>query len=285
MFRPERISLQEVGRPAPDRFQLTSELAFVRPSDGTTYEVDHPFATDLASVPRTLTWLIPRYGIYTKAAVLHDAMCQHNIKVVDRFEADEIFREGMRVLDVPKIRIWLMWAAVTWATASLKLLIKVRDLELPALSRLRLSVVPTPATLISAVLLGNGVFLARRWGWLDPLVRRPVPGAVAGWYVLAAVITAWVLATVAVVVRTRRVSEKLAGCWAITVPALPLLAGGVVVGGLLAVYLPIERAFLGEARQVRRADPDLRQERLAYGVDDLTLPPASEPREAAAGEP
>src|SRR5471032_1888603 len=27
---------------------------------------EHPFSTDLASVPRSLTWLFPRYGKYTK---------------------------------------------------------------------------------------------------------------------------------------------------------------------------------------------------------------------------
>jgi hypothetical protein len=31
--------------------------------------------TDFASVPRVFVWFIPRYGRYTKAAILHDYLC------------------------------------------------------------------------------------------------------------------------------------------------------------------------------------------------------------------
>lgn len=66
--------------------------------------------SDFASVPRFLVWLIPRYGRYTKSAVLHDHLCRsHEVK---RVEADRIFRESMADLDVAFLRRWLMLAGV-----------------------------------------------------------------------------------------------------------------------------------------------------------------------------
>jgi hypothetical protein len=32
--------------------------------------------TDFASVPSPFVWFIPRYGRYTKAAILHDGLCR-----------------------------------------------------------------------------------------------------------------------------------------------------------------------------------------------------------------
>ncbi len=66
--------------------------------------------TDFASVPRPLVWLLPRYGAYTKSAILHDYLCQY--KPVNRADADGIFRRSMRELKVPFVRRWIMWAAV-----------------------------------------------------------------------------------------------------------------------------------------------------------------------------
>lgn len=53
-----------------------------------------PFTTDLASAPRILTWLLPGYGKYTKAAVLHDYLCQ-------RFGADPADRARDALLIYP----------------------------------------------------------------------------------------------------------------------------------------------------------------------------------------
>jgi hypothetical protein len=90
---------------------------------------DKPFTTDLASVPRSLTWLFPRYGKYTKAAILHDFLCQNFQKPArtaavaqsllplrDRSDADEVFLVLMGELKVPWLRRSLMWTAVSWAT-------------------------------------------------------------------------------------------------------------------------------------------------------------------------
>jgi hypothetical protein len=59
-------------------------------------------------------WFIPRYGRYTKAAILHDYLCSKAVPAhtISRIEADGIFRQAMRELGVPFLRRWIMWAAV-----------------------------------------------------------------------------------------------------------------------------------------------------------------------------
>lgn len=77
------------------------------------------FSTDLASVPRVFTWLVPRSGPFLPAAVLHDAMIGEQDYFgppVDRTQVDLIFREAMIELGTGKVRAWLMWSAVTCAT-------------------------------------------------------------------------------------------------------------------------------------------------------------------------
>jgi Protein of unknown function (DUF1353) len=73
--------------------------------------------TDFASVPRAFVWLLPRYGRYTKAAILHDHLWRVEVPAgrIKRIDADGIFRQAMRTLGVPFLRRWIMWAAVRWA--------------------------------------------------------------------------------------------------------------------------------------------------------------------------
>ncbi|WP_370323858.1 DUF1353 domain-containing protein [Euzebya sp.] len=79
-----------------------------------TFEVPAGFVTDFASVPRVFTWLLPRYGTYTRAAILHDWFCDTG--VVSRADADGLFRRMMRELGVSVVRRWMMWAAVRAAS-------------------------------------------------------------------------------------------------------------------------------------------------------------------------
>src|SRR4051812_30613155 len=74
------------------------------------------FRTDFATVPRVVTWLIPRFGVYTLAAILHDWLCTEGIAsgAVTSRDADGIFRRVMRESGVPVLRRWLMWAGVRW---------------------------------------------------------------------------------------------------------------------------------------------------------------------------
>ena len=74
------------------------------------------FRTDFASVPRVVTWLVPRFGAYTLAAILHDWLVTEGLRtgVVTSRQADGIFRRVMRESGVPVLRRWLMWAGVRW---------------------------------------------------------------------------------------------------------------------------------------------------------------------------
>ncbi len=69
-----------------------------------------PLMTDFASVPRPFVWLFPRYGVYTRSAILHDHLCSEDALL--RAEADRIFRVSMRELEVALARRWVMWAGV-----------------------------------------------------------------------------------------------------------------------------------------------------------------------------
>jgi hypothetical protein len=73
--------------------------------------------TDFASVPRVFVWFLPRYGRYTKAAILHDYLWRTEAAdgQISWIDADAVFRRAMRELQVPFLRRWMMWAAVRWA--------------------------------------------------------------------------------------------------------------------------------------------------------------------------
>jgi hypothetical protein len=73
--------------------------------------------TDFASVPRLFVWFLPRYGRYTKAAILHDHLWRERAakQKMDYVDADGTFRRAMRELGVPFLKRWILWGAVRWA--------------------------------------------------------------------------------------------------------------------------------------------------------------------------
>jgi len=79
------------------------------------FRVERAFRTDFASVPRMFVWFLPRYGRYTRAAILHDSLWdQAKLGAIAWRDADALFRRVMRELGVPLLRRWIMWAAVRW---------------------------------------------------------------------------------------------------------------------------------------------------------------------------
>ena len=77
------------------------------------------YLTDGASVPQIFWSLIPQWGIYGQAAVVHDFLCEYLTVVVDglpvritRSEADDILLEAMHVLEVPEFTAHAIEAAV-----------------------------------------------------------------------------------------------------------------------------------------------------------------------------
>ncbi len=60
-------------------------------------------------------WLVPRYGRFTEAAVLHDYLCRLAKEgSFSRCDADGIFRRTLKELGVGYVRRRIMWAAVRW---------------------------------------------------------------------------------------------------------------------------------------------------------------------------
>ena len=75
-------------------------------------KIDVPigFMTDFASVPQPFWIILPRWGKYGNAAVIHDYL--YKVQTRSRRKADGIFREGMGVLAVPGWQIFCMYWAV-----------------------------------------------------------------------------------------------------------------------------------------------------------------------------
>jgi hypothetical protein len=142
-----------------------------------TFVVPAGFRTDFASVPRVVVWLIPRFGRYTPAAVLHDWLVTTGLDTgaVSSRDADGIFRRVLREQDVPPVRRWLMWCGVRWgATLSPRRRPGWwRDaLRVLALSLAAAPLVVPPAVVITAAL---GVYAV-----VESVVTALVPGAVRG---------------------------------------------------------------------------------------------------------
>jgi hypothetical protein len=77
---------------------------------GNTIDVPIGFMTDFASVPRLLWAILPRWGKYGNAAVIHDYCYWDQSR--SRKESDLIFREAMQVLEVLACTRSLMYWAV-----------------------------------------------------------------------------------------------------------------------------------------------------------------------------
>ncbi|GAA5059172.1 hypothetical protein GCM10023318_39400 [Nocardia callitridis] len=75
-----------------------------------SFEIPAGFRTDFASVPRPFVWLVPTYGVYTKAAILHDYL--RSSKVVSEADGDGLFRRCLRECGVSMPQRWMMWTAV-----------------------------------------------------------------------------------------------------------------------------------------------------------------------------
>lgn len=68
------------------------------------------FTTDFASIPRVFWWILPRWGKYGNAAVLHDWLYWTQER--KRAEADRIMLEAMGVLEVPNWQKWPIYLGV-----------------------------------------------------------------------------------------------------------------------------------------------------------------------------
>lgn len=99
------------------------------------------FLSDGASAPRPIWWIIPPWGRYGQAAVLHDILCETKTLFKDeipfeitRKQADKIFLEALKVAGVSWVKRYAMyigvraWGALGWG-ANKERLTKKRALE------------------------------------------------------------------------------------------------------------------------------------------------------------
>jgi len=71
------------------------------------------FVTDLASIPKVLWPILPPTERYTHAAIIHDY--HYWTQNISRDEADEIFKIGMKELNVPGWSSYAIYKAVSLA--------------------------------------------------------------------------------------------------------------------------------------------------------------------------
>lgn len=77
---------------------------------GNVHRVPEGFTTDFASVPRLLWRLVPPWGPYSPAAVVHDYL--YRTGTGTRPAADAVFLSLMKRLGVPAWKRYAMYAAV-----------------------------------------------------------------------------------------------------------------------------------------------------------------------------
>ncbi len=128
------------------------------------------FRTDFATVPRLVAWVVPRFGVYTLAAILHDWLCTEGIHsgAVTSREADGLFRRVMRESGVPVLRRWLMWCGVRWGAL-------VQEPRRPgwlhsAPGVLAISLLAAPLIVPPAVVIAPGLLTFAVAEWLVGLV-------------------------------------------------------------------------------------------------------------------
>lgn len=103
------VQVQQVD---DENWKLLRRIEYER--GGHTFVADMDSPTDFASIPRVVVWLIPRYGRYTQAAIIHDYLWRGGVAKgeLSLREADALFRIAMSELGVPFLIRWVMWAAV-----------------------------------------------------------------------------------------------------------------------------------------------------------------------------
>ena len=102
--------------PLPDgrTWVIQRDFGYDVGSEGSAEAVDVPigFKTDFTSVPRFLWSLLPQWGTYGHAAVIHDFCYWH--QHYSRKRSDEIFREAMKVLQVKPWKRAVIYYSVRW---------------------------------------------------------------------------------------------------------------------------------------------------------------------------
>ena len=124
---PKPLLLEFIDNPAKKnrRFQLIAPFVYKDRKD--CIEIPPLYDTDFASIPRCFWFILPPVGLYGKAAVVHDYLCdecekcnyQYPPETKTRAEADRIFLNAMKILGVAVWKRYPMyWAVYLWGRFS-----------------------------------------------------------------------------------------------------------------------------------------------------------------------
>lgn len=113
----EQVS-KETGK---DYWRVTEAFKFYMddPTEEKWVLIPAGYLTDGATVPRIFWELLPPWGAYGQAAIVHDWLCEHLtveikgvVTPITRAQADKAFKQGMIALDVPSWKRNIMYIAV-----------------------------------------------------------------------------------------------------------------------------------------------------------------------------
>lgn len=90
-------------------YELYEDLIYE--NDNHYYIIKKGFITDGASIPSLFKFFFDNFqGNYTKSAILHDILYRTNL--IDRKNADNLFLEGMRILNVSIFKRFFLYLGV-----------------------------------------------------------------------------------------------------------------------------------------------------------------------------
>lgn len=92
-------------------FEVVEPISFTT-STGRTITVPAGYRSDSASIPRFFHRMINPVGKHSKAAIIHDWLCDESPHTCSSTEAADIFGEAMAALGVPPLRRKIMVRAV-----------------------------------------------------------------------------------------------------------------------------------------------------------------------------
>lgn len=100
---PNKFGWTEAAYPAlvqvtGELWMLLDDFSYTK-DDGKTYTAPKGMTTDLASIPRVLWNIMPPFGKYTGAAVIHDFLYQ--TQPCTKEQADHVLAEAMDLAGVP----------------------------------------------------------------------------------------------------------------------------------------------------------------------------------------
>ena len=107
-------SLVVTPRPDGKTWIILSDFGYEVGEEGSGDVINVPigFHTDFASIPRLLWAIFPGWGKYGNAAVIHDWLYWDQPR--SKRQSDDIFLEGMEVLEVPSWKKYSIYYAVRW---------------------------------------------------------------------------------------------------------------------------------------------------------------------------